>query len=620
MKPRSASARVVAATALLAASLLPAGAHAWYLPGSAPRSYHKGDPVPFTVNALEAKAFTSQVKSVLMYDYYDPRFHFCQPEGGPRPESEGLGSVLFGDRIYNSPIKATMLQNDVCREICRVRVTPEEASFINARIREEYAVNWMVDGLPVAESRKEVKTHEEFLSTGFALGRLADEHFVPYDPPALNNHFDIYIDYHQRGPDEYRVVGAKIYPLTVDSLNGVSGAQSPNCKAAGAAQLRNSSTNDVAYTYNIYWKQSDTPWATRWDAYLKVFDPRIHWFSLVNSIVIVAFLCLMVGIILMRSVSRDIHRYNAIDLTEDVQEDFGWKLVHGEVFRPPRHPMLLSVLVGSGSQLVAMAAVTLVFALLGFLSPSNRGSLGTVMIVTWTLFGSIAGYMSSKTYASLGGVDWKKTIFLTATLFPSVVFAVVNLLNYFLIFSGSSGAVPFGTFFALIALWFLISVPLTLLGSVVGIRRGGFHHPVKVNSIPRQIPQQQTWYLRPLPSALMAGMLTFASGFLEIFFILSSMFGTKVYYAFGFLALAFIITGVTTATVTILFTYFHLCAEDYRWHWRSFTTGGAGGFWLLAYGLFFWSSRLELPGTANKVLFLGYLSILSLLFFVLFEI
>jgi len=67
--------------------------------------------------------------------------------------------------------------------------------------------------------------------------------------------------------------------------------------------------------------------------------------------------------------------------------------------------MVLSVMVGNGTQLCAMCAVTLgnffnprpfiyylinfpiVFALLGFLSPSNRGSLATVMMVCWTLFG-----------------------------------------------------------------------------------------------------------------------------------------------------------------------------------------------------------------------------------------
>ncbi|EEB87745.1 hypothetical protein MPER_14790, partial [Moniliophthora perniciosa FA553] len=61
--------------------------------------------------------------------------------------------------------------------------------------------------------------------------------------------------------------------------------------------------------------ESDTPWATRWDNYLHIFDPRIHWFSLINSIVIVIFLCVLVGLILYRSVSRDISRYNAIDLS-----------------------------------------------------------------------------------------------------------------------------------------------------------------------------------------------------------------------------------------------------------------------------------------------------------------
>jgi len=46
--------------------------------------------------------------------------------------------------------------------------------------------------------------------------------------------------------------------------------------------------------------------ATRWDNYLHIFDPRIHWFSLINSLVIVVFLCAMVSMIVYRSVSRDV--------------------------------------------------------------------------------------------------------------------------------------------------------------------------------------------------------------------------------------------------------------------------------------------------------------------------
>ena len=46
-------------------------------------------------------------------------------------------------------------------------------------------------------------------------------------------------------------------------------------------------------------------------------------------------------------------------MQEDVQEDWGWKLVHGEVFRTPNNPLVLSALVGNGAQLCAMVGVTL---------------------------------------------------------------------------------------------------------------------------------------------------------------------------------------------------------------------------------------------------------------------
>jgi len=45
---------------------------------------------------------------------------------------------------------------------------------------------------------------------------------------------------------------------------------------------------------------------------------------------------------------------------------------------------------------------------------------------------------------------------------------------------------------------------------------------------------------------------------------MSSLFASRAYYAFGFLALTSGVMGLTTATVSILFTYFMLCAEEYR--------------------------------------------------------
>jgi hypothetical protein len=38
------------------------------------------------------------------------RLHFCQPEGGPQKQPESLGSILWGDRIFNSPFEINMLE------------------------------------------------------------------------------------------------------------------------------------------------------------------------------------------------------------------------------------------------------------------------------------------------------------------------------------------------------------------------------------------------------------------------------------------------------------------------------------------------------------------------------
>lgn len=101
-----------------------------------------------------------------------------------------------------------------------------------------------------------------------------------------------------------------------------------------------------------------------------------------------------------------------------MEEDYGWKLVHGDVFRPPSHNMMLSVLTGSGLQLVAMTGLTLVFSILGFLSPSNRGSLATVMLIFFMFFSSISGYTSARCYKMNNGERWKLNIFLSAVFLP----------------------------------------------------------------------------------------------------------------------------------------------------------------------------------------------------------
>jgi len=121
-----------------------------------------------------------------------------------------------------------------------------------------------------------------------------------------------------------------------------------------------------------------------------------------------------------------------------------------------------------------------------------------------------------------------------------IVFGTFIFLNFFLIAAHSSGAVPIGTMFAIVLIWFLISVPLSIAGSFFGFRRPILPSPVRTNQIPRQIPEQVV-YLRPIPSVLLSGVLPFGAIFVELYFIMNSIWFHKAYYMFGFLFVCYFI-------------------------------------------------------------------------------
>ncbi|CAO3628362.1 unnamed protein product [Cunninghamella echinulata] len=495
--------------------------------------------------------------------------------------------------------------DEKCKHLCTTeKIPPEDVKFINERISENYAINWVIDGLPAAHEVTDDQTQKNFYRIGFPLGYAGES-------TDLNNHFNIKIKYHKTRNEKYRVVGVVVNPISKNSKLSDDGK--PICDRGDVSfRLKEDGSSRVVYTYDVEWIPSDIPWATRWDSYLHIVDPSIHWFSLVNSIVIVLFLTGMVAMILLRALHKDISRYNAIEAQEDVQEDYGWKLVHGDVFRPPVQNMFLSVLVGSGAQLIAMAGITLVFAILGFLSPSNRGSLGTVMVIFFMIFSCISGYTSSVIYKMNGGESWKMNMVLSATLVPGIILGSLLGLNFFLIASNSSGAVPFGTMVAIISLWAIISLPLNVAGSYIGFRRPRIEHPVRTNQIPRQIPDQPL-YLRSIPSIFMGGILPFCAIFIELYFVMNSIWFHRLYYGIGFLFLVFGVLILTCAQVTILMCYFHLCNEDYHWSWRAFLTSAACGFYVYFYSILYYLTKLDINSFTSTVLYFGYSAIISLL-------
>jgi transmembrane 9 superfamily protein 2/4 len=592
--------RFAACLALVAT--LPVGA--FYLPGVAPRQYETGAPVEMKVNTL------TSVKTQLPYGHYT--LPFCRPKN-IKQRVENLGEILAGDGIENAPYELKMAVNESCKVLCKRTMTAPRRKLFRRRIDRDYTVNWIVDNLPAATKyvRREGDKEEFIYMNGFPVGLLQKGHYY------VHNHVRITLSYHSNPADYagYRIVGFEVEPRSMTQMirDEGEGVHSASCLGGPSDQFDLDEHNEIWYTYDVVWKESSVRWASRWDNYLQMEGGEIHWLSILNSVMIVLFLSGLVALILLRTLHRDIVKYNELATTEEIAEETGWKLVHGDVFRKPAFSKVLVACLGCGTQLLGMAIVTLVFAALGFLSPAHRGGLLQSTLLLFTFMGVPGGYTSARFFKLWQGEGWKEATLMTALLFPGACFVIFFVLNLLIWGQASAGSVPFATMFALLVLWFGISVPLVFLGAYMGYRKPAIEVPVRTNQMPREIPLQ-LWYMKPVFTAAIGGVLPFGAVFTELFFIMSSIWQHQIYYMFGFLVLVLIILIVTCAEISIALTYFQLTAEDYHWWWRSFLCSGSSGVYVFLYSWLYFLMKLQIDKAVSILLYFGYMFVMSMVF------
>ncbi|KAL0884760.1 hypothetical protein Bca101_008741 [Brassica carinata] len=241
-----------------------------------------------------------------IYNYYS--LPFCRPSQNDVHKWGGLGEVLVGNELIDSDIPITFLKNVDRNVICQLELDEAKVKHFIDAIESSYWFEFFMDSI------------NTLIATVGFVGEIIHVNLTQDNPRPLE---------------------------------------------AGRT---------VDLTYSVQWISTNITFPRRFDAYLDnpFFKHQIHWFSIFNLFMMVIFLTGLVSMILMRTLINDRAKYAREDddlesLEREVNRESGWKLVHGDVFRPPWSLVRLSAVVGTGEQLAFLVLLVILTAIVGTL-------------------------------------------------------------------------------------------------------------------------------------------------------------------------------------------------------------------------------------------------------------
>lgn len=523
------------------------------------------------------------------YPYY--HLPFCEGTGKQRPHKQDLGETLSGSRKVTTPYEVTFLDPVPWRSLCEDFLEAADIKQLKEAIESDYFFEMGVDGLPVWGYIGEV-VGEEFL-----LGKSIQGATV-YLYPHL--HFSV-------GFNGDQIVSANVttdHKRRIDITDTTMG-------------------QEIGFSYSVEWvHQPHMKYEHRMDRYAdSTFLPssfEIHWLAVINSFVLVLLLTAFLAIILMRILKKDFSKYMDVDEDELTEEETGWKMIHGDIFRAPESLSTFCAIVGSGAQLFFTVTIVLGCVLIGAFQATKRGAILTAFIIIYALCGVIGGLVSGRLHKQLKGRDWVWNVVLTSGIFPTPLACVFAWVNSVAWNSGSTAALPATTIMLMCGILLFVHFPLVVTGAIVGRNlTDDYRPPCRTNKVAREVPEITQWYRHPIAQFFMAGFLPFSAIYIELHYIFASIWGHKIYTLFGILYIAFVMLVTVTSFITVALLYFQLAREDHRWWWRSLFNGGATGFFIFGYSFFYYFHRSHMDGLLQLSFYFGYTGLVSYAFFMM---
>ena len=561
-------------------------------------SHAKGEDLEILAGSLSSR------RAIIPYGY--TKLNICQSRKIISVE-DTLGEILTGESYYTTGYKAKTNEDQLCQVLCYNHFSEKNIKIYEKLIKRRYFSNWIVDKMPAGRIVYNQETKQTSLKyfQGIPLGFFIDGKIYIY------NHLQFHILLNKIDEDKFNVVGFNVLPMSIKHDN-----DKPICATELKLLLNNFNKpfqpleeGNILFTYDVIYEYSDITYATRWDHY-KPSKEKIHWAGIYISELLVALVSIFVVIILKKNVKGDIDSYNyRVSQFEEINE-YDWKQVSGDVFRPPSvNVLLLSSIIGTGSQLLAMFSIILFLGVLGFMNPEKRGNILNLGILFYCFCGLFAGYIASYFYRFWGGESWIRVAIFTSSLFPGTLVIGYIIVNIILTIEKSNAAVNFSDILSLFFLWIFCTFPLILIGSFFGFKSKKLDTPCTINKIPSIIPSKP-WYLHYRYITFLTGLIGFSTIFIEFNYIMAALWRHQIYFLAIYLWIVFFLFLIIVGEMTIIVVYFNLCYGDYNWWWKSFIIGSSPVIYFILYSIFYFF-YLRITRLSAMVVYFGIMGMIS---------
>lgn len=607
-----------------------------------PNTYRWGDHVELLVNKVESDL------TQFPYGYYDLPFT-CPPTEDKKPLHLSLNEIIRGDRKWESNYRLTFGQDAPCEALCARKTTPDGMRRAQELVRQGYVVQWMIDDeLPAATTFLSTVDHKKYYVSGFPLGFVDPNTEKTY----LNNHAMMVIRYHAVDPTTFTIVGFEVYPKSVSNYD-CPGASKDYEQYEIIAPEKEDEPTLIPFTYSVYWREEfNVDWSSRWNFFLnsgelsEASSRKFHWITLGNSVGICCFLMFIVIANLYRIVkigpdaSNDDFQFT-FDQNEDVDSIYGVARMWLAQTDPTSISFkILTIVVSIGVQFLFTIVGSLTFSCSLNKLHNIRNSVLSVALFFFVTGAFMASFVGTWLHIDHGAMDdgsaGRCRIFsiLCGSALPGLVMISTQLLNWIVWANESSHALPFRTIVLFVSIYFVICIPLSLLGGEVSYRihrRHSNSFPIlsslgskfiksyrKPPGVASRRPSDR--FTIDCATILACGILPFAVIYVELQYLYKSVWleKTDFYSLYGFLLANIILLCIVVCEVSFLGCYVMMrrhkkVVTGGSWRWKCFMMGTSCAWYMEVYSLYYILHTLKMTGFPSIFISVSYSLIFNIM-------